>query len=188
MQTGLIKGTAVLAKIMEVIHWVLCVALLVGVVLFAVKDWVPTVSGIEPGATANIMGYSVQVVSDDGILIDAAVYNVLIGGIIVAALTAMVFRDIYLICRFTQGASVHAKGAVPFQPDNVRMVREIGIFSIAIPVVQLICSVVARLTVGADLEVVSFTYMGIVFGVAMLCLSQVFAYGMQLQRDADGLI
>ena len=45
-----------------------------------------------------------------------------------AALMAMVFRNVYLIFKTAEGKTWFSKGATPFQPDIVRMVREIGIF------------------------------------------------------------
>ena len=188
MNANLIKASGVLAKVMEVFNWVLCVALVIGCALFALSGTLPTVSDALPGDALNVYGFEVAVVDGSGTILGAAVYTVLICGAVVASLVAMVFRNIYLIGRLTLGQSRHAKGAIPFQPDDVRMVREIGMFAISVPVVQLAFNIIARIAVGFDAEVSGFAFMGIVFGIAMLCLSQIFAYGMELQRDTDGLI
>lgn len=184
----LLKVSVVLSKIMEVANWVLDAALIIGIILFAVSGTVPFVIEGNVGDVLSIYGYEVQVVGPDGMVFGAVYVLTMVCGVIVASLVAMVFRNIYLICRLAQGQTSHAKGATPFQPDNVRMVREIGIFAIAIPVVQLIFDIIIRLVAGADWSTSGIGVEGFVFGVAMLCLSQVFAYGMQLQRDADGLI
>lgn len=61
---------------------------------------------------------------------------------------AMVFRNVYLIFRTAKGKTWFAKGDTPFQKDIVRMVREIGIFYLAVPIVSLLMSVVAVLVLG----------------------------------------
>ena len=42
--------------------------------------------------------------------------------------------------------------------------------------------------IGPELVESSVDMMGIVMGILMLCLSQVFALGMQMQNDMDGLV
>ena len=66
-----------------------------------------------------------------------------IGAVIILSLMAMVFRNLYLIIK-------RSETGTPFQPDNIRMLREIGIFAIAIPIVGLIMSIVCRLVLGVD--------------------------------------
>ena len=108
--------------------------------------------------------------------------------VIVLALMAMIARNVYLIFKTSEGRTRFSKGATPFQQDNVRMVREIGIFAIAIQVVELIMSVVARIALGPDAVEASLSMEGIFVGLVMLALSQYFAYGMELQSDVDGLL
>ena len=71
---------------------------------------------------------------------------------------------------------------------NVRMVREIGIFLIAIPAVQLVMSIVARIALGPDTVESGLNMAGVFTGLVVLALSQYFAYGTQLQSDVDGLL
>ena len=68
------------------------------------------------------------------------------------------------------------------------MLREIGIFVILIPAVEFICDVITKIIVGVDFVESSISITGIVLGIAVLCLSQFFVYGMELQRDSDGLL
>lgn len=68
------------------------------------------------------------------------------------------------------------------------MLREIGIFALSIPVVEFICDVIVKIIVGSDVVESSVSITGIVFGIVLLCLSQFFAYGTQLQNDSDGLL
>ena len=68
------------------------------------------------------------------------------------------------------------------------MVREIGIFMIAVQAVQLVMSVIARIALGPDMVETSMGMEGLFAGLVVLALSQYFAYGMQLQNDVDGLL
>ena len=135
-----------------------------------------------------VSGYSVNVLSESGDLIAGAFVPALTAGIIVCGLTAMIFRNIYLIFKTTNGKTKFSKGTTPFQPENVRMLREIGIFAILIPAVEFICDVITKIIVGVDFVESSISITGIVLGIAVLCLSQFFVYGMELQRDSDGLL
>ena len=101
---------------------------------------------------------------------------------------AMCARNVHLIFKTSEGKTWFSKGETPFQPDNIRMVREIGIFLIAIPVVQLIMSIIARIALGPDMVESGLGMQSIFTGVVVLALSRYFAYGMQLQNDVDGLL
>lgn len=78
-------------------------------------------------------------------MIPAAFVSAPIIGIIVCGLMAMVFRTIYLILKTTAGKTKFSNGTTPLQPDNIRMFREIGIFAIAIPIVEWICDGIVKL-------------------------------------------
>ena len=104
------------------------------------------------------------------------------------ALMGMCARNVHLIFKTSEGLTSFSRGKTPFQPDNIRMVREIGIFLIAIPVVQLIMSIVARIALGPDVVESSLNTVNLFTGLVVLALSQYFAYGMQLEQDVDGLV
>ena len=76
----------------------------------------------------------------------------------------------------------------PFRKENIRMLREIGYFSIAVPVVGLIMSIVVRLVIGAEAAEISVGQGGIFMGIIVLCLTQYFVYGAELEKDVDGLL
>ena len=94
---------------------------------------------------------------------------------------AMVFRNLYLIIKKSEGTT-------PFQKDNVRMLREIGIFTIAIPVIGFVMSVIARLAIGYEVAEISNSMDGFIMGIIVLCLTQFFAHGVELENDVDGLL
>ena len=72
--------------------------------------------------------------------------------------------------------------------QDFRMMKEIGIFSIAVPVIGLVMSVVIRLVVGAEAAEISVSQSGFFMGVIVLCLTQFFIHGAQLEEDVEGLL
>lgn len=182
------KAATVVAKIMEVSHWVAAGLLCAGLVAYIFDEaLLKYFMDIGDGEFA-VAGYSVHVLDGAGELIPPVFILALIVGILVLGLMAMIFRNIYLIFKTTAGETRFSKGATPFQPDNVRMLREIGMFAISIPVVEFVCDTIIKLLVDADVAASSVSVTGMVFGLAILCLSQFFAYGAQLQSDSDGLL
>lgn len=136
----------------------------------------------------NVQGMGIRMINSTGELLPSAITIVAVTGVLTCVLMAMVFRNIYLIFRTARGTTWFSKGETPFQPDTVRMVREIGIFCILIPVIELIMSVIGTLVIGTLYAEINVSMNGIVMGIVILCLSQFFAYGAQLQEDVDGLI
>ena len=61
-------------------------------------------------------------------------------------------------------------------------------FSIAVPVIGLLMSVVLRLAVGVDTAEISVSQSGVFMGIIVLCLTQCFIYGAKLESDVDGLL
>lgn len=172
------KAVTVLAKIFEVCFWVatalMAAVFLTGIIAPDKLDFLADTGDF------TLRGFSIAVtdVSQETIL--KAITMIGLAGVLIFPLNAMIFRNINLIFKSSVNKS-------PFQPGNVRMVREIGIFSIAGPVVELIVSSIAQMVIGVALEI-SVAIDGIFFGLVVLCLSQFFAYGMSLQEEVDGLL
>lgn len=105
--------------------------------------------------------------------------------IILLSVMAMIFRNLHLIFKKSENAS-------PFQKDNVRMMKEIGYFSISIPVIGLfmsfVCDLVLHLALDAELVETSVNMSGIFMGIIVLCLTQFFVHGAELEKDVDGLL
>lgn len=192
---GLFTFTQVVAKILEVFHWIAAALM---VVLFVLTFTSPEfLAGMLVQASPydvelSTYGYALVVIDANGQYIDAAVRLFALGAIPVLSLMAMVFRDVYLILKTMQGKTWFSKGETPFQGDVTRMVREIGIFLLSIVAVELILSAIAYFVLGmggqADLVESGFNLEMLVLGLLMLCLSGAFARGETLQRDVEGLI
>ena len=68
------------------------------------------------------------------------------------------------------------------------MMREIGIFSIAVPVIGLFMSFIVRLIIGVDAVEKSMDMNGVFMGIVVLCLTPFFVHGAELEKDVDGLL
>lgn len=178
--TKLNHTTRIVAKTCEIIFWLgEAICILAFIILIIAKEKIGDLlqTGLD-GGEMTITGFSINLFDSDGTLIMPAIVLLFIDGIISAGLTAMIFRNIYLILKKER----------PFCSNNVRMVREIGIFAISQPIVGIILSIIGSLIVSADELDIAVNVSGIVFGIAMLCLSQYFAYGAELEKDVEGLV
>ena len=146
--------------------------MVVAVVLVAIDPYVPgqLVWGVGPGAELSTHGFSMVIAGEDGELLVPALVIFLLTGALVLGLT-----------KFSQGKT-------PFQKDNVRMLREMGFFLLAVLVVELVAEVAAVLALGPEQVESSVGLNSFAVGILMLCLSQAFAQGVQIQRDVDGLV
>lgn len=187
---ALTKAATVFSKLFEVAYWIGAVSFAVGLVLFLLDPYVAGewVFGMEAEEELAVQGFSLVVTGPDAQVIRPAMVIFLITGAVCMDFMAFVFRNVNLILRTTQGETRFSEGRTPFQKDNVRMVREIGIFFLAIVVVELVMSIIAVCVVGPEVAEVSVGMESLVVGILMLCLSQVFALGMEMQKDVDGLV
>ena len=176
----------VITKILEVFQWVGAALMLAATICsVAAPDFVGYFVGFDAkeccGANLEIYGFEVNAPVVDG-KVDTASFVIFgIGAIIILSAVAMIFRNLNQIFKKSENAT-------PFQKDNVRLVKEIGIFTIAIPVIGLIMSIVARLVTGPEASEISVDISGILMGIIVLCLTQFFAHGIELENDVDGLL
>ena len=176
----------IIAKILEVFHWVGAILMTAAAVCSAAApDWVKYFVGFDAkeccGADLEVYGFEVNAPVIDGAVDMKAFLIFSIGAIIILAVMAMVFRNLHLIFKKSENAT-------PFQKDNIRMMREIGIFSIAVPVIGFIMSIVVRLITGVETAEISINTSGIFMGIIVLCLTQFFVHGADLEKDVDGLL
>ena len=176
----------IITKVLEVFHWVGTILMAAATVCsVAAPNWVKYFVGFDAkeccGANLEVYGFEVNAPVVDG-MIDTATFVVFgIGSMIIISLVAMVFRNLNQIFKKSENST-------PFQKDNVRLIREIGIFTIAIPVIGLFVSIIARLVTGSEVAEISIDMSGILMGIIVLCLSQFFAHGVALENDVDGLL
>ena len=151
----------------------------------AAPEWVGYFVGFDVkeccGANLTVYGFEVNAPVVNGNVDMTTFFLFGIGAVIILALMAMVFRNLNLIFKKSENAT-------PFQKDNIRMLKEIGIFSIAVPVVGFVMSIITRLVIGEDAADISVSQSGIIMGIIVLCLTQYFVHGTKLENDVDGLL
>ena len=183
---GLNKLGKVITKILEVFHWVGAVLMMAATVCSMVAPgWVKYFVGFDAkdccGTDLEVYGFEVNAPVIDGNT-DMLTFMLFgIGAVIILAVMAMVFRNLHLIFKKSENAT-------PFQKDNIRMMREIGIFSIAVPVIGLFMSFIVRLIIGVDAVENSMDMNCVFMGIIVLCLTQFFVHGAQLEKDVDCLL
>ena len=176
----------VITKILEVFQWVGMVLMLASTICsVAAPDLVGYFVSFDAkeccGANLEVYGFEVNAPVVDG-RVDTGSFVVFgIGAIIILFAVAMIFRNLHQV--FSK-----SENSTPFQKENVRLVREIGIFAIAIPIIGLIMSVIARLVIGPEGSEISVDMSGILMGIIVLCLASFFAHGVELENDVDGLL
>lgn len=189
---GLSKFVLVMAKALEILHWAGAALMVVTLTCsWVAKDWFQSILTLgidDQGPTLTTYGFDIMAINTDGTLNMTAVSLFSIGAIIIFALMAMVFRNIYLIIRTANGKTSFSKGVTPFQNDIVRMMREIGIFFIASPIVGFIMSAITIFFTGIETLGASINFESLIIGIFVICLSQFFSYGKELQEDVDGLL
>lgn len=179
------KIAQIITKILEITHWVVA-ALMVAIVisLLVAPQWLGYLMDINSLMTdkeISAYGFEVTVINSNGELNVTAFILFAIGAVIIFSLMAMIFRNLYLIIKKSDGVT-------PFQKDNVRMLREIGIFSISIPIIGLIMSIITGLVSGIEIVENSVNFSGFIMGIIVFCLTEFFAYGVKLEEDMDGLL
>lgn len=183
---GLNKLGKVLTKILEVFQWVGAALMLCATICsVAATEWIGYFVGFDAkeccGANLEVYGFEVNAPVVNGSVDMTSFFIFGIGAVIILIVMAMVFRNLHLIFK-------NSENSTPFQKDNVRLVREIGIFSIAVPVIGFIMSIIIRLVTGVESAEISIDMTGILMGIIVLCLTQFFAHGVALENDVDGLL
>ncbi len=183
------RAAIILTKILEVLHWfAAAVMAFVLIASAASANWLEEILQKGSGTLGDSLttyGFEMNVVYSDGKINMTAILLFSICAVIILSLMAMVFRNVNLILKTTLGKTKFSKGQTPFQKDNTRMVREIGIFFISVPIVSFVMSVIARAVLGVDNVEISVDFQNLIIGIIVLCLSQSFAYGNELQEQAD---
>lgn len=138
-------------------------------------------------AEMNVLGFGVQIADASDVAMKFPMVVLFAISIPVSLNVVMIFRNIYLIYRTAEGKTKFSKGNTPFQKDVVRMVREIGIFSIGIPVFQFIGSLIIKLFSHGAIET-NVIITSLIFGIVIVNISEFFSYGVKLEEEVEGLV
>ncbi|MDE5898187.1 MAG: hypothetical protein K2H09_02820 [Treponemataceae bacterium] len=184
------RAVVAAARVVEAVYFVLSAAMAaLAVASFVMKDSLGGMIVMSNGGDASIgtNGFQISIADGSGNVIPAEVTVFAFAGLFSMFCMAMIFRNVRLIFKIAENGGGRADGESFFCGDVIRMVREIGLFSIAVPVVGICADIAGRLAVGGALEA-SVQMYGFAFGFVVLCLSQFFAYGADLEREVEGLV
>lgn len=184
------KATTIISKTGEILYWIAAAFAFVTAIIsaFGKTEWLSDLSNLMPDKIGELesTGFSLEVINGD-IFTKGAYIIFFITMFLVFGNLAMIFRNVNLILKTANGKTWFAKNESPFQPDNIRMVREIGIFFISIPIIETVMHIISKLVLPDNIDCsVDFSF--IIVGIIVICLSEYFAYGMKLQNDVDGLL
>ncbi len=187
------KLTMVLAKICEIGHWILAgsSAVISLTSIFLKNEFSSMVSNFANSSDFQAYGLEITPFTATGEVNTIAVTLFFVAATISFILMAMVFRNINLILKTINGKNKHTTSTSPFQKDVIRMVKEIGMFSMAIPVVGFLFStIITAISIisGVGGGEVAINLDGFALGLICLSLSNVFTYGASLENDVDGLV
>jgi len=175
-------------KIVEIVHWAMVVAgfILLATCFVAPNTILELLSRIQN--ELRIYSFTVELL---GLINESGLTLIKISCvalILMCGLMAMIARNVYLIFMAMEGRNKNMQETGPFQKDVARMVREIGIFFLCMPVVGFLLSIAIRLVMGPEIADLSIDFGNIVIGIVVLCLSEIFMYGQGLQEEVDGLL
>lgn len=184
------KAIIIISKIMEVLFGI-CVLVGLGVFIaafFLKPDFYQNAIDSNEVFEFSSFGFSINLLEMDVRSVKLTLIFSALAMFFLMACLEMIFRNINLIFRTAEGLTKFSKGKTPFQPDIIRMVKEIGYFCIAIPVIQFIVITIAKIVIGVDAVETSVEFTTLIIGLVVLCLSQFFSYGLELENDVEGLV
>lgn len=179
------KTTAIVAKIVEVFHWVGVVTMAVVLILsFPLNDTIMSSfsNAFSHSQSFRMYDFDLVVMSDNANINLTGLRIGFACGIIISAIWAMVFRKVYLIAKNTMKPECSF-----FCKDNLKMVKEIGIFAIASPVTSFIASIITKIIL-VHCAMFTVSINGFIIGLVVLFLTQFFAKGAELETEVEGLI
>ena len=201
----LIKGASIVAWFLELLYWANTTAYfcwLLGVWYYR-PEFHESLFAVTEGVLISF-GYPIQDITTAIPIFVVAMVN----GMLVSGLMALIFHNIRRVFDVSSGVDWDSIGPTPFQPANVKLLRQVGCYAIAIPLMKLFSHWLAHLIhiseQVSEFNIITFFTTTIMYpykvpvpnirleeifmGVAIFCLAQIFAYGVELQSDVDGLL
>lgn len=182
---GLNKAAVIITKVIEIVHWIATGLVAAAGICAAVAPkylgMFMDVESLNADPEISCYGFGVNLANSNGQpdMLAFALYS--IGATAIFVIMALIFRNLHIIFE-NAGKSVY------FSEENLKRVKRIGFFSIAIPVVGFVMGTVIGLAVGIDTVETSNSMDGFIMGIIILCLTQFFARGAELEKDVDGLV
>lgn len=185
------KVVSVISKFLEIACFVTALLyatfFVLNFVLPSFTDKIVFLFASETGGELNVNGFDIRALKD-GVITRSAVVAFSLAGLFSMLCKTMIFRNLYLIIKTSAGKTWFSKGETPFQKDISRMVKEIGIFYIMIPVLETVISAIFRPIIGMESAEISVRMEGLLTGLIIIVLSSIFVYGEKLENELEGLV
>ena len=186
---GKAKAGYIVVRLLETLHWLgAALCLFMAISMAVAPDWFSSLLGYKPEGellhTQMVQygfmgGLNMVVTGQTGL--DAELQALMMaGGAVTSVLGALTFRRIAEVIKACQTGT-------PFQKPVVRKVRQIGWLVIAVPLVTVAASLLACILCWPSYSF-QVDVSGIIMGVIVLALSRIFAYGVKLEDDVEGLL
>ncbi len=186
---GKAKAGYVFIRVLEALHWLgAALCLFMAITMAVAPDWFASLLGFETeGETLYYQmvqygflgGLNMVVTGQTGF--DTGLQALMMAGdAATSVLGALTFRRIGEVIRACQSGT-------PFQKPVVRKVRQIGWLVIAVPLVTVAVSLLVCILCWPSYSF-QVDVSGIITGVIVLALSRIFAYGVKLEDDVEGLL
>lgn len=183
-KVSLTKIISIASKILEITYWVIAAVFLMTVIVCIVSpSTVAEVGGTDYYSEVTLSSFSMEITNSDGSINPSALAVFSVTTFLTTCIGALVLRNVYLIIKKATSKKVFE----PFSNDISKMVRKIGIFYIVIFFIESFAVIAGKGIIGDD-AAISLSFSNLMTGVVVICLSQVFTYGKDLQTDVDGLI
>lgn len=178
------RPVSIISRIAEIILWIGAFMMICGFACSFIDPSAITqpMAEVIEGPT-EIMGLSIN----NGFGDTAIIRWIMVYTFFSLTLYAMITRNIALISSRLAKSAQFDEEHSPFNKDTVRMVREIGIFSILQCALSFLFSIALR-TVSNGVMETGASLNGLFLGIVVLYLSSIFAYGWKLQKDVNGLV
>ena len=177
------KTASRVLQIILIVAAVLCVACGV-IVRIAVSDSLLDFvkqQVLEGNISVSEIGMSLEEFSKLGDVRTVGVLGCLYG-FICTTLGSLIFGNIYKVFKNIE------KDMTPFTKENVRLIKNIGIYAIVSPFVGGVISIIMAIIFKSPNFKATIDVTTLFMGFVVLCLSQFFAHGVELEDEVNGLL
>lgn len=183
-KVNLTKVISIASKTLEITYWIIALIFLSAAILCIVSpSTVIEVCGADYSSEVTLNSFQMQVTNPDGSINPSAFALFCLTMVATTCIGAMIFRNVHLIIK----KATSKKAFEPFSNDITKIVRRIGIFYIIIFFIHSFAVIAGKGILGENASI-SLSFSNLMTGLVVICLSQVFAYGKDLQTDVDGLL
>ena len=136
---------------------------------------------LEGNISVSELGMTLEEFSKLGDMRTVAVLGCLYG-FICTALGSMIFGNIYKVFKNIEN------DMTPFTKENVRLIKNIGIYAIVSPFIGAVISLIMAIIFKSPNFKATIDLTTLFMGFVVLCLSQFFAHGVELEDEVNGLL